>query len=250
MHESWLAIALMLAVILNHPGPALSADQERSRQNIQQQQGERIYGSQLMTDQERFDYRSQMRSAKSAEEQDKIRREHHEKMKLRAAERGLTLPDQMPARGGRGMGPRACCPPRADGGSQAAGQRLATADSTRPGPENSSGIAYLSGGIGDDDPLPQTRENYNLHLVFAMQKSGEYLADIKVLIEDKKGRKVLEADSPGPLFYVRLPSGNYRITATYHGTSMRKQVTVKDRGFGDLYFHWPSEDDASDKGAS
>lgn len=63
-----------------------------------------IYGSQLMTPQERMDYRAKLRAAETAEERDRIRREHHEQMKERAKAQGITLPDEPPPRGG-GMGP-------------------------------------------------------------------------------------------------------------------------------------------------
>ena len=69
-----------------------------------------IYGSQMMTDQERNAHRDRMRNAETVEERDRIRSEHHEQMRSRAAERGITLPDTPPdMRGGpgygRGMGP-------------------------------------------------------------------------------------------------------------------------------------------------
>lgn len=63
-----------------------------------------IYGSQLMTPQERSAYRAKMRAAKTPEERQAIRAEHHAAMSARAKERGVTLPEQPPARGG-GMGP-------------------------------------------------------------------------------------------------------------------------------------------------
>jgi hypothetical protein len=63
-----------------------------------------IYGSQLMTRQERIEYRNQMRSMKTQEERNAFRLEHHNRMQERAKERGLSLPDAPPARGG-GMGP-------------------------------------------------------------------------------------------------------------------------------------------------
>ena len=68
------------------------------------EQGEQIYGSQLMTQQERIEYRSKLRAAKTVEERRRIRKEHHERMKERAKERGMTLPDEPPERGS-GMGP-------------------------------------------------------------------------------------------------------------------------------------------------
>lgn len=73
-----------------------------------------IYGSQLMTQQERIEYRNQMRALKTQQEREAFRLEHHKKMQERARERGVTLPDEPPAQGagmgpgpgaGRGMGP-------------------------------------------------------------------------------------------------------------------------------------------------
>ena len=52
-----------------------------------------IYGSQLMTDTERVAYQTKMRTLKTTAEKDAFRTEHHELMKVRAAEKGLTLPD-------------------------------------------------------------------------------------------------------------------------------------------------------------
>lgn len=65
-----------------------------------------IYGSQLMTPAERSSYRNQMRSLKTAQERGALRKQHHEQMQKRAAERGMTLPD-MPRGHGAGMGPGA-----------------------------------------------------------------------------------------------------------------------------------------------
>lgn len=99
LKQTVIAFVLTGALALTD-GFALAADQEPTQQQTQ----ERIYGSQLMTRQERAEYRSKMRAAKTAEEREQIRKEHHERMKERAKERGVTLPDEPPARGG-GMGP-------------------------------------------------------------------------------------------------------------------------------------------------
>jgi len=70
-----------------------------------------IYGSQLMTQQERNEFRDRMHAAKTEQEREQIRKEHHEKMQLRAKEKGVALPDEPPAPGrgmrpgGGGMGP-------------------------------------------------------------------------------------------------------------------------------------------------
>ena len=77
-------------------------DRDRDRDQIRDQ--DRIYGSQLMTVQERNEFRARMRAAKTVQERERIRNEHHERMQIRAKERGVTLPDEPPAMGG-GMGP-------------------------------------------------------------------------------------------------------------------------------------------------
>ena len=59
-------------------------------------QGGQIYGGQLMTEQERTEYRSRLRAAASDEERQQIRWEHHVRMQERAKERGVTLPDEPP----------------------------------------------------------------------------------------------------------------------------------------------------------
>jgi hypothetical protein len=76
---------------LGMPGLASAADQQ-------------VYGWQLMTQQERTEYRNKMRSMKTAKEREQFRIEHHKMMQERAKERGVTLPDK-PGPQGKGMGP-------------------------------------------------------------------------------------------------------------------------------------------------
>ncbi len=104
---------LAMAVLATIAGPVLAADQDQTRtqsqmmtqDQINKMPDQQIYGSQLMTQQERDAHRAKMRSAKTYEEQQRIRNEHHEQMKVRAKERGVTLPDAPPANRGPGMGP-------------------------------------------------------------------------------------------------------------------------------------------------
>ena len=80
-------MVLLAAAPLIWSGAAQSQDQAQ------------IYGSQLMTDVERIEYQSKMRSLKTDKERDAFRSEHHEKMKVLATEKGITLPAVPPAVG-------------------------------------------------------------------------------------------------------------------------------------------------------
>ena len=128
MFEKKLVISALMGSLMLAGGYAIAADQDqtrlqdqdqtrlhdrdltrdRTRDQIQDRTSDRIYGSQLMTREERNQYRKQIRAAKTSEERERIRAEHHERMKVRAKERGVTLPDEPPASGmgaGGGMGP-------------------------------------------------------------------------------------------------------------------------------------------------
>ncbi|MDP3125365.1 MAG: hypothetical protein Q8M84_06970, partial [Thiobacillus sp.] len=96
-----LFISAMTSSLLLAFNPAFSADAP-----MKNQAQEQVYGSQLMTQQERTEYQAKMRNAKTSEEREQIRAQHHKEMQVRARQQGVTLPDEPPARGmGGGMGP-------------------------------------------------------------------------------------------------------------------------------------------------
>lgn len=82
-------------------------DQTRDKDQLRTQDQIRdrdIYGHQLMTREERNSFRQKMMSAKTMEEREQIRKEHHTMMQARAKEKGINLPDEPPANRGPGMG--------------------------------------------------------------------------------------------------------------------------------------------------
>jgi hypothetical protein len=103
MRQSFMVSAL--ATVLSLPaGFALAADPAPVGEQVQTQQQEHIYGNQLMTQQERIEYRVKMSDAKTDEEREQIRKKHHNVMIIRAKARGVILPEEPPVRGGGRMG--------------------------------------------------------------------------------------------------------------------------------------------------
>lgn len=109
-HVSMLALSLCMALGVAAPATA----QMQGSDPVGTQEGERIYGYELMTGQERAEYQRSMRAAKTEQERETLRLEHHQKMQERAKAQGKTLPDMPPADrgpgmmgpgGGKGMGP-------------------------------------------------------------------------------------------------------------------------------------------------
>lgn len=90
--------------------PAAAQGQQQDRLQTQQQQQaqtqERVYGWQLMSDEERQAYRAKMRGLQTPEEREQFRLEHHKQMQERAKTMGVELPEEPMQPGtGRGMGP-------------------------------------------------------------------------------------------------------------------------------------------------
>lgn len=100
-----LTLVISMTASAQAQSQAQSRDQTQTTQRIQTQDCDRIYGSELMTWQERVEYQSRMRAAKTEQEREQIRLEHHHKMQERAKAQGKTLPDKPPADRGHGMGP-------------------------------------------------------------------------------------------------------------------------------------------------
>ena len=84
------SVLLACVLTLGLSGTSVFAEQE-------------IYGSQLMTQQERMEHRTKMQNMKTNEERERYRMEHHKNMQERAKQQGVTLPDE-PQMHHKGMG--------------------------------------------------------------------------------------------------------------------------------------------------
>jgi hypothetical protein len=99
-----IAVSLPLTLYAaDQPSDQAQRPQIQTKAKAQRQQ--QIYGSELMTPEERTAHRARMRDAKTQTERDQVRAEHHAAMQARAKERGVTLPDQPRAGGGPRGGP-------------------------------------------------------------------------------------------------------------------------------------------------
>jgi hypothetical protein len=100
--------AAMVAAVLSFP--------------IHAEEGEAVFGRQLMTQEELQQHRQTMQGLATKEERQQYRKEHHQRMLERARERGVTLPEE-PGKQGKGMGPK---PGKGEQKGQGAGQGQGT----------------------------------------------------------------------------------------------------------------------------
>lgn len=108
--------------------------------------------------------------------------------------------------------------------------------------QEQNGIAYLSGGIGEDEAKAiQQTTGYNLHMTFAVGAENKYIPDVDVVIEKAQGQPVLTLQDAGPLVYVQLPAGKYNVIATRNGEVRRDVAEVGSGEARNLVFHWSGE---------
>lgn len=115
---------------------------------------------------------------------------------------------------------------------------LGSAGLVAPAPAAEVG-SYLNGGVGLESrhAMLAQRGPYNLRLAFAQARSGEYLTGLHLTLQ-RAGEPAMHFADSGPLFYVRLKPGSYRITADYQGTRRTLSVNVGPRAV-DRVLYWP-----------
>ena len=106
--------------------------------------------------------------------------------------------------------------------------------------ETITATTYVNGGVGKDEEVALHRiaKEFPLRLTFSERKDGEFLADVPVVIADARGNPVFELPKAGPMLYVMLPNGKYRVSARFEGLTESQEVTLAGKDGKDLYFHW------------
>ena len=104
--------------------------------------------------------------------------------------------------------------------------------------QQQNGIAYLSGGVGQDESQAiKQRAGYSLHMTFC-EGTGQYVVGVDVDIRSSKGQPVLSLQQVGPLLYADLPAGSYRVDASYMGMRQQRNVQLGRYGTRSLNFNW------------
>jgi hypothetical protein len=100
-------------------------------------------------------------------------------------------------------------------------------------------VPYTTGGAGADsrEELLTKEKEYNLKIITA-DKSGDYLAGVKVVIESAKKAQVIDTTMTGPILLAKLPPGTYTIRATSDGQTLTRTVTIAAQGLRQVDLRW------------
>ena len=87
----------------------------------------------------------------------------------------------------------------------------------------------VCGGVGSDDrrELASRMTGANLSLEMFIEKGGEYVANVDVKLQPLGSREpALSVRTDGPICYLRVAPGRYRIEATFEGVTRSATATV------------------------
>jgi len=110
-----------------------------------------------------------------------------------------------------------------------------------PPTQHSSGISYISGGVGEEETVAILAEakQWPLLLELSQIENGRgvwiFGANIKVM----SGKKtVFDAQADGPYMLINLESGDYMIQASYQGVVQSRSVNIKANSSQKISIFW------------
>lgn len=129
------------------------------------------------------------------------------------------------------------------------GTALSLDASAAPSPlprEKVAGVAsYVTGGVSleSSQAFKKAFRDYPLVIQLFEQDGAHevYTADAQVRIVDAQGRTVLDRPADGPFMLVRLPAGEYRVSAELAGRALAPHpVHVSEHGHASSVFVFPA----------
>lgn len=111
-------------------------------------------------------------------------------------------------------------------------------DATAPVVHKQSGIAFVSGGMGEDGrkAMGKIARKYPMQLIFSLDGQSTDITGVKVVIKDAQGKKQIETVSEGPLFFFTPDSGRWTMEVDYDGESIVKTVDLTGRRYNQIEF--------------
>ena len=106
-------------------------------------------------------------------------------------------------------------------------------------PQEQNGVRYLQGGIGQDEANALRKaKGYDLHVELSTGAQGKFQSGASVDIQSAQGQPVLSVTDVGPLLFMQLPPGHYKVTGNAEGETVQQQVVVDGKAPATVNLHW------------
>ena len=96
--------------------------------------------------------------------------------------------------------------------------------------KSATGINFINGGIGRDEveTIRKVAKKFSLQLLFTEGNAGRSITDIELTITDSNGQTVFSKKKAGPLLYIDLPAGKYKVSGKYNDLKQSHITTLTD----------------------
>jgi hypothetical protein len=100
-----------------------------------------------------------------------------------------------------------------------------------PNTQYSQGIAYISGGVGEEESRAILAEAKQWPLLLELSQlengRGIWIFGAKIKILNTKNQVVFDAQADGPYILINLPVGDYLLEGIYEGVVQKRSISVK-----------------------
>ena len=99
---------------------------------------------------------------------------------------------------------------------------------------------YINGGIGQEeaDDMRVNAGQYNLRLYFSEAKQGQSISDVAVTVTDKKGNVKLEIADAGPMLFMHMENGTYKVICQHNGVMFTRTVKIANHKGVNVHLNW------------
>jgi hypothetical protein len=100
-----------------------------------------------------------------------------------------------------------------------------------PDTQRSAGIAYISGGVGEEETNAILSEAKQWPVLLELSQiengRGVWIFGAQIKVIDSQKKVIFDAQADGPYMLINLESGDYQIQASYQGVDQKRSVSVK-----------------------
>ena len=100
-----------------------------------------------------------------------------------------------------------------------------------PDTQRSEGIAYISGGVGEEETNAILSEAKQWPVLLELSQiengRGVWIFGAQIKVIDSQKKVIFDAQADGPYMLINLESGDYQIQASYQGVDQKRSVSVK-----------------------
>ena len=111
-----------------------------------------------------------------------------------------------------------------------------------PDTQYSDGIAYITGGVGEEESIAILSEAKQWPILLELSQiengRGVWIFGAQIKVLDSLRKVIFDAQANGPYMLINLASGDYQVVGTYQGVEQKRALTVKPNSPQKMNLFW------------